>query len=151
MISESGIPIAPFGLNITVSKPVFVTCSNAEFHVNFNPSIIVLCTFLSNILIMANLEIPTMNGPSIFVDFCSFGFKINCSLGKNGIDLFKKLKHDSCEFIIPSNSNIFFILITWSTFSCISDTNVWISNLCPCISIIIGIINNTLTNCPYPT
>ena len=92
-----------------------------------------------------------MNGASILINFCSFGFRIICSLGKNGIDLFKKLKVDSHESIIPSNSNIFFIPITKSMFSCISDTNAWISNLFPCISITIGIINNTLTNCPLPT
>ena len=92
-----------------------------------------------------------MNGASILIKSCSFGFKIICSLGKNDIDLFKKLKHASHEFIISSHSDMFFIPITRSTLSCISDTNVWISNLCPCMSIIIGIINNTLMNCPFPT
>ena len=70
---------------------------------------------------------------------------------KNGITLFRKLKHDSHEFIIPSNSNIFFIPKTKSTFLCISDTNVKILNLLPCISITTGIINNTLTYCQFPT
>ena len=50
-----------------------------------------------------------MNGASTFINFHSFGSKTICSLGKNGIDVFKKLKHDSHEFIIPSNSNIFLI------------------------------------------
>ena len=36
-------------------------------------------------------------------------------------------------------------------FSCISDTKVYISNLCPCISTVTGIINKTLMNCPFPT
>ena len=65
-----------------------------------------------------------MKGACIFINYCSFGFNIICSLGKNGIDLFRKLKHDSCEFIITSSSNIFFMPKTISTFSCISDTNV---------------------------
>ena len=43
---------------------------------------------------------------------------------EKGIDLFKKLKHDSHEFIMPSNSNIFFMPDTRSMFLCISDTNV---------------------------
>ena len=70
-----------------------------------------------------------MKGTSIFINLCSFGFSITCSLGKNGIELFRILKHDSYEFKIPSSSNIFFIPKTKSTFSCISDTRVNISNL----------------------
>ena len=70
-----------------------------------------------------------MNGASIFRNHCSFGFNIICSLGKIGIDLFGNLKHDSHEFVIPSNSNMFFIPKTKSTFSWISDTHVNISNL----------------------
>ena len=73
------------------------------------------------------------------------------SFGKISMDLFKKLKQQSHEFITPSNSNIFLIAKTKSTFSCISDTKVYISNLCPCISTIIGIMNNTLMSCPFPT
>ena len=72
-------------------------------------------------------------------------------LGKIGKDLFKKLKQQSHEFMAPSNSNIFLIPRPGSTFSCISVTKVYIWNLCPCISTIIGIMNNTLTNCPFPT
>ena len=92
-----------------------------------------------------------MNGASTFINFCSFGFNTICSFGKSGMDLFKKLKQQSHEFATPSNSNIFLIPNTKSTFSCISDTEVYISNLCPCISTIVGIINKTLTNCPFPT
>ena len=55
---------------------------------------------------MANPEVSSMNGASTFINICSFAFKTICSLGKNGIDMFKKLKHDSHEFIIHSNSNI---------------------------------------------
>ena len=51
----------------------------------------------------------------------------------------------------PSNSKIFLIPRTKSTFSWISDTGVNISNLCPCISIIMDIINKMLTNCPFLT
>ena len=61
-------------------------------------------------------------------------------------DLFKNLKQQSHEFITPSNLNTFLIPNTRSTFSWISEMRVYISNLCPCMSIITGIINNTLTN-----
>ena len=107
--------------------------------------------FLSNILTITNPEISSTNGTSIFISFCSFGFKTICSFARKGINLFKKLEHDSHEFILPSNLNIFFMPSTKSMFSCISDTSVKISNLWPCISITIGIMNNTLTNCPFPT
>ena len=53
--------------------------------------------------------------------------------------------------ITPSNSNTFFMPNTNSTLSCISDTNVNTSNLWPCISVITGITNNTVTHCPLPT
>ena len=53
--------------------------------------------------------------------------------------------------ITPYNSNMFFIPSTKFTFSCISDTNVNTSNLCPYTSIITGITNNTATHCPLPT
>ena len=76
-----------------------------------------------------NPEISSTKGASIFISLCSFGFKTTSSLGKRANDLFRKLKHDPQEFIIPSYSNIFFMPKTKSTFSCISDTNVKISNL----------------------
>ena len=85
----------------------------AKFHVNFNFSIIVFCTFLFNTLIMASLEMPSINGAMH-------------SFGKLGIDLVEKLKQQFHEFITPSNSNIFLIPKTKSTFSCISDTSVYI-------------------------
>ena len=72
------------------------------------------------------------------------------SLGKIGRDPFKKLKQQSHEFIMPSNSKILLIPRTKSMLSRISDTKVYSSNLCPCIFIIIGVIK-TLTNCPFPT
>ena len=67
------------------------------------------------------------------------------------MDLFKKLLQQSYEFVTHSYSNIFFVPNTKSMFSCISDTNVYISNLHPCMSTIIGIMNNTLLNCPFLT
>ena len=83
--------------------------------------------------------------------FFPFGFNTMCSFGKIGMDLFKKLKQQSHEFITPSNSNIFLIPNTKSTFSCISHTKVYIMNICMCMSAIICIMNNTLINCPFHT
>ena len=77
---------------------------------------------------MANPEISSTNGASIFINFSSFDFRTVFSLGKKGINLFKKLKCDSHEFIMPSNSNIFLIMKNKSMFSYISDTNVKTSN-----------------------
>ena len=44
-----------------VSKPLFVISNVAKFHMNFYLSIIVLCMFLSNTLIIANPEISSMS------------------------------------------------------------------------------------------
>ena len=68
-----------------------------------------LCVFLSSTLIIANPDISSINGASTFINLCSFGFNTICSFGKIGMDLFKKLKQQSHEFITPSNSNIFLI------------------------------------------
>ena len=78
---------------------------------------------------MARPEISSKNGASIFISLCSFGFNTVSSFGNMGIDLFKKLKQHSHEFITPSNSNTFLTPKTISTFLCIADTNVYISNL----------------------
>ena len=78
---------------------------------------------------MAKPEISFKNGASTFIKFCSLGFNIIFSFGNIGTDLFKKLKQHSCELITPSYSNTFLIPKTRSTFSWISDTNVYISNL----------------------
>ena len=67
------------------------------------------------------------------------------------MDLFRKLTQESYESIIPPNSNKFLIPNTRSTFSCISDTSVKISNLCFCIVIITGMTNDTPTHCPLTT
>ena len=77
----------------------------------------VFCMFLSDILIMANPDISSINGLSTFINFHSLGFDTMYSFGKNGIDLFKKLKQQSYEFITPSDSNIFLIPKSKSTFS----------------------------------
>ena len=123
----------------------------AEFHMNFNLSIIVLCMVLSSTLIMANPDISSMNGASMFINFCSSGFNTMHSYGKIGKDLFRKLKQQSCKFMTPSNSNIFLIPKTKFMFSCISDTKLYILILCPCMTTIFGIMNRTLMNCPFPT
>ena len=118
-----------FGLNITVSELLFPTSSSTKFHVNFNFNIIVLCISLSNIFTIVKHEISPINGASTLTNFCSFGFKIIFSFGNRGIDLFKKLKQYSPKFITPSYLNTFLIPKTKSTFSCIFDTRVYISNL----------------------
>ena len=84
---------------------------------------------MSNILTIPKSEISSINGASILINFCSFGFKTNFSFRNRGMDLVKKLKQHSHEFITPSNSNIFLIPKTRSTFLCISDTKVYTSNL----------------------
>ena len=86
---RSRIPNMSFRLNITISKPLFITSSIAKFHANLSFSIIVFCAFLSNILAIANPEIDSTNDASIFINFCSFSFSTICSFAKKGIDLFK--------------------------------------------------------------
>ena len=49
--------------------------------------------------------------------FCDFGTISTVVTGKNGIDLLRKLKHDSLQSITPSSSEIFFIPMTKSTLS----------------------------------
>ena len=65
---------------------------------------------------MANPDISSMNDACTFNNFCSLGFYTMHSFGKNGIDLFKKMKQQSHDFIMPSNLNIFLIPKTKSTF-----------------------------------
>ena len=101
----------------------------AEFLTNLVLSINVLSALLSHILIMTNPDISSMIGVSILVNLCSLGFNITYSFGKKFISLSKKLKHDSLESIIPSNSNMLLISRTDSTCPCISHTKVNISNL----------------------
>ena len=129
-----------------VSWPFFAISNIAALCISFGFSNIVLCVFPSNILIIARPGISSMNGALTLIIFCCFGFNTIHSFGKMGKDLFKKLKQQSHEFITPSNSNMFLIPNTRSMFSWISDTNVHVSNLCLCMSTIIGIMNRTLTN-----
>ena len=123
-----------FWINIIASELLFVMSNVAKFHMNFNFSIIMLCVFLSSTLTMANPKISSINGASTFINLCSFDFNTICPYWKFGMDLFKKLKQQSQELMTPSNSNIFLIPKTKSTFSCISDTKVYTLNLCPCMS-----------------
>ena len=102
-------------------------------------------------IVIIDPDISSMNGASFLINLCSLGFNITCSLGGNGIDFFKKLKHDSFELIIPSNTSIFFVHRTKSTFSCNSETKLNTSNLWLCTFNITGIIDITLTYFPSPT
>ena len=54
---------------------------------------------------MASPEISSVNGAFTFINFCSLGFKIVQFSENIGTDLFKNLKHQSLEFITPSNWN----------------------------------------------
>ena len=108
------IPMACFGLNISISELLFIISNIAKFHLTFN--IIVLCVSLSNIFTIAMPEISSINGASILINFCSFGFRTIFPSGNKGINLFKKPKQDSHEFIIHSSLNKFFIPKTKSTF-----------------------------------
>ena len=89
-----------------VSKPLLVISNIAEFHMNLNLSIIVLCLVLSSTLIIADPDSSSINGASTFINLFSFGFNTMHSFGK---------------MTLP-NSNIFLIPKTKSMFSCISDT-----------------------------
>ena len=109
-----------------VSRPLFAMSNIAAFHMNFSFGNIVLYVFPSNILTIVSPDTSSINGTFSFINFCSFGFSTMHSFGKMGIGLFKKFKQQSHEFITPSNSNTFLILNTRSTFSWISDTNVYI-------------------------
>ena len=71
----------------------------------------------SNILTIASPEISSINGAFTCINFCSLGFIITWFSGNMGTDLFKNLKQQSLEFITPSNSNMFFMPRTKSTFS----------------------------------
>ena len=103
----------------------------------------------SNILTIANPNISSINESVTFINFCSLGFRITWSIEKIGNDLFKNLKQQS--WIYHSfQLKTFFIPKTKSTFLCISETNVYISNLCLCISIITGMMNSTLMYWPFP-
>ena len=84
-------------------------------------------------------------------NFVIFWFYFNLSFWEKGIDLFRKLKQEFRVSITPSSSKRFLIPNTRSTFSCISKTNVKISNLWLWTVIITGMTNSTPTYCPLPT
>ena len=120
----STIPIISFGLRIMVSFPAFFISKTALLHVSFNFINRVLWVPPSIILIIANPEISSINGALTFTNFFSFGFNIISFSGYIGIDLFKNSNQQSLEFMTPSNSKMFFIPRSRSTFSWISDTKV---------------------------
>ena len=109
---KSCIPSISFELNITQSNVLVVTSNIAIFCTNLSCNMTILCDFLSSILTITNHEISYIRDASIFMNLCSFCFHTICSLGKKGIDLFRKLKHDSHELMIPSNSNMFLIPVS---------------------------------------
>ena len=76
-----------------------------------------LCVNLSSNLIMAKLDISSVNSASTFTIFCSPGLSIIFSFGNMDKDLFRKLKQQSHELNTPSNSNIFLIPKTKSMLS----------------------------------
>ena len=118
------MPSISAGSNLTVSWVPFVTLNVALFLMNFNFIVRVTWSFISSNVVMAIPDISSTKGASKTMSFCSFGFTSTFFLGKNGMDLFRKLKQDSCESITPSSSNRFLIPRTRSTFSCISEANV---------------------------
>ena len=120
----STIPIISFGLRIIVSLPAFLVSKIALLCINFNFISKVLLVPPCIILIIAKPEMSSTNGAQTFTNFCSLHFNISSFSGYMGTDLFKNSNLQSLEFIIPSNSNTFFMPKTKSTFSCILDTRV---------------------------
>ena len=66
---------------------------------------------------MAIPDSSLMKGASMMTIFCDVGTISIVDTGKNGIDLLRKLKHESHKLITPSNSKIFFIPMTKSMLS----------------------------------
>ena len=65
---------------------------------------------------MAIPDNSSMKGTSTITIFCILGAISTIIIGKNGIDLLRKLKHESHKSITPS-LKIFFIPMTKSTLS----------------------------------
>ena len=124
---------------MTMSKLLFVICSVDTFHVNFNLSIIVFCAFISNTLIMARPDISSINDASTFINFCSLGFKTMHSLGKIGINLFKKLKQQSLELVMPFNSNMF-LIPKLCLHSHVFLILTYISQICACVYLLLLVL-----------
>ena len=76
---------------------------------NFSLIMLVMCLFMSRTFTIAIPDNSSANGTSITTIFCTFGGIAVFSLEKNGMDLFGKLKQESCESITPSSSNTFLI------------------------------------------
>ena len=72
---------------------------------------------MSKIFAMAIPDSSSMKGASMMTVFCDVGAISTVDTGKNGMDLLRKLKHESHKSITPSNSKIFFIPVTKSTLS----------------------------------
>ena len=132
------IPIISVLPKVTVSHVLFVTFKAALFLMNFNFIMFVVCSLMSKIFTMPIPDNSSTKGASIITVFCVFGTISTVVTGKNGIDLLRKLKHESCKSITTSNSKLFFIPMTRSTLSWILDTKVKILNLCPCICVTFG-------------
>ena len=66
---------------------------------------------------MAIPDSSLMKGASMMTIFCDVGAISIVNTGKNGIDLLRKLKHESRKSITSSNLKIFFIPMTKSTLS----------------------------------
>ena len=77
----------------------------------------VVYSFMSKIFTMAIPDNSLMKGASTMTIFCDVGTISTVNTGKNGIDLLRKLKHESHKSITPSNSKMFFIPMTKSTLS----------------------------------
>ena len=75
---------------------------------DFSFIMFVVYSFMSKIFTMAIPDNSFMKVASTITIFCDFGAISIVITGKNGIDLLRKLKHESPESITPSNSKIFF-------------------------------------------
>ena len=136
--------------NVTASCMLLVIFSVTLFLINFNFIMSVAYCYLSNTFTIAIPDISSTNGAITMTNFCFFDLISVLSSGKKEIDLFRKLKQESCESITPSSSNMFLIPKTKSIFSWISETKVKMSNLWPCMFTITGITNSTPTYCAFP-
>ena len=110
----------------------------------------VVCSFMSKIFTMAIPDNSLIKGASTMTIFCDAGAISTVGTGKNGIDLLRKLKQDSLESIMPSNSNMFYshdqiyiVMYFRDQSKNFKSMSVYIYNT--------GITNNTLTYCPFPT
>ena len=78
----STMPKCFCGSSKTVSVLELVISNSAFFLINFTFKVSVSCIFKSSNLIIANDEISSVNGTSIFINFLSLCFKISLSLEK---------------------------------------------------------------------